>query len=301
MNLKELEGLLLNHCYDMTILKKNAPLKKKDSILDALISAIIRSETPFEDVALCICDVNNNNVIDLKFFDFGGNIEDYINPKWMKFSKALWRQRSVGLGTPNAASGEGELMFIFLSPSIEKPTRGDLSINGKYVELKGEGVRVNGKISGKEFRNLTIGLCRRYELTPNIANRTGIEAVEIEKSTHEQHWDNELGRLDIENRKNFISEYLGFIDNNEHNVDNIFHDSQLNFDDLRKRIVKILYNSMINDRSFDKFIILGDGSNVKILNSDIEMFNESINNGGIKIESDYFRINQNANIGWYIS
>jgi hypothetical protein len=57
---------------------------------------------------------------------------------------------------------------------------------------------------------------------------------------------------------------------------------------------------MLNDRSFDKFIILGDGTNAKILGNDLNKFNKDIDNGIIEIKSDYFRINQDANIGWYI-
>lgn len=300
MELEELEELLLEHCYDMTILKRDAPIKKKDSILDSLISAIVRSKTPYEDIKLCIDDVNSDNVIDINFFNVGGNVEDFINPKWLNFSKALWRQRSVGLGTPNAASGEGELMFIFLSTHIEKPTRGDLSINGESIELKGEGVRVSGNITGKRFRKLSVDLSKEFGLIPNITNRTNKEGVELEKVGHEEHWINQLDKLSIENRKKFISGYLNIMDDNDHIVDDLFIEDTLDFHNLRKRIVKILYQSMVEDRNFDKFIILGDGSEAKILSDDINSFNEKVDNGIIEIESDYFRINQDNKIGWYI-
>jgi len=57
---------------------------------------------------------------------------------------------------------------------------------------------------------------------------------------------------------------------------------------------------MFNDRAFDKFVMLGDGSNIKIL-STVDKFNENVDNGTIHVGSDYFRINQDAGIGWYIS
>ena len=300
MNLKELENILLQHCYNMSILKEDAPSKKKDSILDSLISAIVRSETSYEDVIECINDVNQNKVIDIDFFNKGGNVENFINPKWLKFAKSLWRQRSVGLGTPNAASGEGELMFIFLSPEITKPTRGDLLIGDEEIELKGEGVRVNGKIGGNQFRLKTVEIAKRYDLTPNKTYRTNLDAVEIEKSQHEDYWKVELSKLNIEQQKEFVSEYLSVIDGDTHNVENLFKDDKFNFDSLRKEIVKILYTDMVNDRQFDKFILLGDGSNAKILSSDYKSFNEKVDNNTIGIASDYFRVNQSANIGWYI-
>jgi hypothetical protein len=300
MNLKDLENILLEHCYQMSILRRDANQKKKDSILDSLIAAIIRSETTFEEVLSCIDDVKKDNVINLDFFKNGGNIDDYINKKWLKFAKSLWRQRSVGLGTPNAASGEGELMFIFLSPKIVKPTRGDLSINGENIEIKGEDVRVNGKITGKNFRDKTLIFCNEFGLTPNIAYRTNVSAVEIEKQQHETHWINELNKLNLEKRISFVSHYFKCIDENDFDASSLFNDGLLNFNELRKSIVKLLYKSMLNDRSFDKFIILGDGTNAKILGNDLHKFNKDIDNGIIEIKSDYFRINQDANIGWYI-
>lgn len=214
MKLGELENILLEHCYEMSILRRDANQKKKDSILDSLISAIIRSETSFDDVVLCINDVKDDRVINLDFFKDGGNIDNYINEKWLKFAKALWRQRSVGLGTPNAASGEGELMFIFLSPKIIKPTRGDLSINGESIEIKGEDIRVNGRVSGRNFRAQTLTICNEYGLTPNIANRTNLAAVEIEKQQHEGHWTHQLNKLSTHDRISFVSRYFKCIDGN---------------------------------------------------------------------------------------
>jgi hypothetical protein len=300
MKLIELENILLDHCYKMSILRIDANQKKKDSILDSLIAAIIRSETNFEDVILCLDDVKNDKVINLDFFKDGGNIDDYINPRWLKLAKSLWRQRSVGLGTPNSASGEGELMFIFLSPKITKPTRGDLSINNQSIEIKGEDVRVNGKISGRNFRIKTLDICNKWGLEPNIANRTNLQAVEIEKQQHEQHWINELNKLSVSDRISFVNDYLKCIDDNQHNSSFMFKDGILDFKELKKWIVKTLYKSMVCDRSFDKFIILGDGSNSKVFSNDLDKFNESVDSGIIEVRSDYFRINQDGNIGWYI-
>lgn len=296
----ELEDILLEHCYEMSILKRNATQKKKDSILDSLIAAIIRSDTPFEDVISCIDDVKEDKVLDLEFFEKGGNINNYINEKWLNFAMALWRQRSVGLGTPNAASGEGELMFIFLSPKIIKPTRGDLQIDNEIIEIKGESVRISGKISGKDFRNKTLLVCEKYGLVPNIANRTNLESVEIEKQQHEIHWMYELNKLSIDDRISFVSNYFKCIDGNDFDASFLFKNGLLNFNELRNSIVKILYRSMVNDRSFDKFIVLGNGTNAKILSNDLMKFNDSIDNGIIEVKSDYFRINQDVNIGWYI-
>jgi hypothetical protein len=145
--LEELEPILLEHCYNMTILKMDAFQKKKDTIINELISPIIRAGLSLQDIKNCINDVMNDKIIDLNFFEKGGDLfNDYVNKKWVEFAKHLFKQRSIGLGTPNEASGEGELMFLFLSKYTTKPTKGDIKIDEEVIELKGEQVRVFGDI-----------------------------------------------------------------------------------------------------------------------------------------------------------
>ena len=301
--LEELKNMLLNHCYNMRILRANALDKKKDSILDSLIVSVVRANLTIEDVKSCIEDVNKDEVINIDIFKKGGNLfQDYINPKWLSFAKELFRQRTVGLGTPNAASGEGELMFLFLSKNITKPTRGDLKIDNEIIELKGDVVRVMGEIRGKEFRKKTLNLCKEFNLTPNKANITYLDAVEIEKIQHLSHWKNELAKLSLQKQKEFIGKWLGCLDDEDHNdsVDNIFNQGSFDHKIFIKEIVKILYSITVKSGNFDKFIILGNGKNVKIISNDVEDFNNKIESGEIIPQSDYFRINQTANIGWYI-
>lgn len=203
-------------------------------------------------------------------------------------------------------------MFIFLSPRIVKPKKGDLLVKydtySEIIEIKGEDVRVTGKITGKNFNIQTLNLCNKFRTKPNTSlsrdqvTKKNLLAVEIEKKQHEKHWITELNKLTIEDRISFISDYFKCIDDNDFDASFLFNNmGSLDFNELKKSIVKLLYKSMVNDRSFDKFIILGDGSNAKIFGSDLIKFNEDINNGVIEIKSDYFRINQAANIGWYIS
>jgi len=194
-DLEELKGILLNHCYNMSILKKNAFEKKKESILDSLLISVIRANLSIEDIKECIKEVNENKIVNVEFFDNGGNLfKDYIKPKWVTFAKELFRQRSGGLGTPNSASGEGELMFLFLSNKIKKPTKGDLLINGEIVELKGEkDIRVFAEIRGNDFRKKTLEICKKFNLNPNKAkiSKKEIYAVEIEKPQHLIYWEKE--------------------------------------------------------------------------------------------------------------
>jgi hypothetical protein len=301
--LAEWKNILLDHCYNLGILRRSALDKKKDSILDSLIISIIRANLTIDDIKECIKDVNKNEVINIKFFKKGGNLfKDYVNPKWLNFAKELFRQRTVGLGTPNAASGEGELMFLFLSKNISKPTRGDLKIDDEIIELKGDVVRVMGEIRGKEFRKKTLSVCEEFNLTPNKANTTNLDAVEIEKFQHLNHWKKELAKLSLQKQKEFIAKWLSCLDDEKHedSVSKIFNQGTFDHEIFIKEIVKILYSVTVESGNFDKFVILGNGENAKIISKDVEDFNKKIDNGEIITQSDYFRINQQNNIGWYI-
>jgi len=303
MNFNETAEVILEHCFKLSILKKNAEEKKKKAIINSVIIAALRADMTLDDLKECILDVNNGKIIDCLFFKKGGNLFDtYINSKWIKFAKELFNQRSVGLGTPNAASGEGELMFLFLCKDIKKPKSGDLQIGNEIFELKGEGTRVMSNIRGSDFRKKTIVVCKEFNLIPNEANRTGLDAVEIEKEQHLDHWKKELAKLSLAGQKDFINKWLGCLDNEDHvdAVVKIFRNGQFIYNIFLKELVKILYSIMVSSSSFDKFIILGDGTNVKIIGGDVEDFNKRVDSGEIILRSDYFRINQDYPVGWYI-
>ncbi|MEM4336865.1 MAG: hypothetical protein QXG86_02560 [Candidatus Woesearchaeota archaeon] len=303
--LEELKKILLAHCFSMGILRSNAEDKKKKAIVDSLVISVVNTGLSIQDVKDCIKDVEKDEVINLNFFKKGGNLfRDYVKQRWVEFAKELFTQRSVGLGTPNAASGEGELMFLFLSKKIKKPTRGDLEVDGEIIELKGErGVRVMSEVRGKDFRKRTLEICREYNLTPNKAYRTNLDAVELEKSQHLTHWKKELSKLQLNKQKEFINKWLSCLDGEDHNksVEKVFEQNSFNYDLFVKEIIKILYKITVRTGNFDKFIILGDGTNSKIISKDEEDFNKKVDTGEIVPQTDYFRINQNYNVGWYIS
>jgi hypothetical protein len=297
--MNNLSTIIEKHCFIMGLFDHIPTKKKKNKIIESVLISALISELSPDEMLDFVNDVENDKVIDISFFKKGGNIYQFTNPRWHKFLMELWTK--TPLGTPNSASGEGEFMFVFSSKHIVKPTKGDLLVNGKLYELKAEDVRVSSNITGKQFREMTVNLCEKYGLIPNSANRTNLKAVELEKIAHQEHWSRELNKLTFENKKNFISDYLKCIDSYDHNVDDLFIDGVLNFNELIKYIVKILYRSMVNRGGFDEFVILGDGTDVKIFNTDLTTFNESIDNGTILPKNDYFRINQDFYIGWYIS
>lgn len=289
----------------MGILKKHAPSKKKESVLDSIIAATVRSHTTFEQIEDCIRDVENDDVIDTDIFNVGGNIADFINPRWQNLAKALWRQRSAGLGTPNAASGEGELMFLFLSPKIKKPKRGDLIVGGQKIELKASDARIMGRVSGKIFRKRTLEVCKKFNLTPNF-NKVCLQAVELEKRQHLDHWNYELNKLKLYKQEQFVDEW--FLCLNEDGNGNFNQKTKCNMFSpffnhsmLLKNIALKLYSDMVDNEGFDKFVILGNGENVKVVKGCVWDLSQKIDDAYINLKTDYFRVNQDTNIGWYIN
>jgi hypothetical protein len=302
MNRNDFEEILITHCREMGIFEKNAANKKIETILDAVTASMIRSDMSKEDVIECIGDIKNDSVLDISVFEKGGNIKDYIKPKWYKFARSLWRQRPVGVGTPNAACGEGELMFLFISPHTNKPTKGDIMIKGVLNELKAEGARIDKKLGGKTFNDRTVEVAKKYKLKPNMSKGKNLlkEAVEIEKGKHTEHWKNEIGSLPLELQKSFVREWLSCIDGEMYSVEEVFVDGVFNQDKLIKKIVKVLFKNMIEEGGFDNLILLGDGSNIKIISADVEVFNKMIDDDVVKTSANYFRVHQSTNIGWYV-
>lgn len=299
-----MENLLLDHIYDMSIASRTCSKKKLDAIMDPLVGILVREGITQASLVEFIDDVKNDTVFDIEFFNgIGGNIKDFINPKWCNLLMSLWRYRSVGLGTPNAASGEGEFMFLFSSKNITKPTKGDLLVNGQQLnELKGNQARVMGTISGSRFRQDTLFIVRKFGLNPNktkVGKNVLIDAAELEKSSRKEHWESELKKLDLETQKEFLNEWLCVIDSGENHMESvikIFHNDVFNQDILVKEIIKILFADM---KITSNFILSENVEDIKII-SDVSRFNEMIDNNTIIPQGDYFRINQNFPIGWYI-
>jgi hypothetical protein len=305
-DIRAIRARLEQHCLNFGIYRRDAADKKKKAIIDSLTIGVINAELSLSDLERCINDVEPDVVLDLNFFNDGGNLFDtYIQvAEWRHFAKELFSQICSGLGTPNAASGNGELMFLFMSKHVKKPTQGDVLVNDEKIELKGDQTRVMGRIGGIEFNAKALILSQSYGvLVPNKATRSNIDAVELEKREHEQHWNVELGKLDLSIQKEFVNKWLGIIDGNNHtaSVNKIFEQGMFDRIELVKEIIKILFADMVDHQNFDKFIIQGDGSNAKVCLKDKDEFDAKIDSGAIIPDKDYFRVNQSYNVGWYIS
>lgn len=306
LRLNELFEVLINHCINNGLIRFDADEEKKNAILDNLIAAFVRSELSFAELKQCLDDVKKGNVINLDFFENGGDLfQYYVDPKWRRFAKELFRQRSVGLGTPNAASGMGELMFLFLGKGLKKPKQGDLELRGEIIELKsGEDVRVMSEVRGRDFRIKSVDLAKKYKLEPNTALRNGdLVACELEKKQHYDHWNNQINKLSRENQVSFISDWLKILDGNDHKNEamTILKNGCYNQQELIIHIIKILFSFMVSQNKFNKFVIINGNKKALVIPKNPVQFNKLVDNKSITPNSDYFRINQTNNVGWYIT
>ena len=280
--------------------------KSIDDCVRALTYSLLKHDIDLEKFEN---DYNNDCIIiNFEFFStLGLHIwTDNINPYYLDFSNTLFSCRPTGLGTPNSAVGEGEFLFNVISPSIIKPKKGDLQIKNSIKELKSENDRVYSDITGKEFNRRTLELCKKYNLIPNVCgkNRQGVELAELGKKR--EHWQKELLKLNIEDGKIFLSNWLietnTFTKETADDVSNkCFKNGMIDVIKLRKEIVKSFNRKTLESRGEYKHKLFFKNENLFIIDNDPNNFDTMVDNDLIKIGSTFFRIFQNEKIGWYYS
>ena len=226
------------------------------------------------------------------------------NQKYLDFCKDVSELTPSGLNTsPNACCGKFELLYRILRPASIQPQRGDILDNGVKIEIKGKtgddgGVRISStELTGKTYKTNNDSVFKDTSIKPNNVKTGGLKnanVYEIEKTQHKEHYKREFDR-DVHLSKELIKKFLtinrwSFIDSD---IEQIFTNNEWNQDELQRFILKNLFFEYKTKNGFDKMIIFGDGTNVKILENENDL-------NKIIIVADYFRINQTANIGWYI-
>ena len=248
-------------------------------------------------------DYDNDIIIDCSFLDEPGSHDwlDYVSEEYKELAKELFELRPVGLGTPNAAVGEGEYMMFALSKYCNKPSKGDVKYKNSIKEFKNDKPRFYSRVQGKRFRLNTVEIAEKFGLEPNI-NRSRVEGVEITESSRKSHWDAQLGKISLKDRYKFLQEWLEATEafTNEEAISSskrIIKDGYIDENQLQIEICKYFFKS--SDNLIGDNLIMFNGPkliNVKFTFSEIERM---FDNGSLVPCGNYFRINQDANIGWY--
>jgi hypothetical protein len=186
-------------------------------------------------------------------------------------------------------------MYRLLRPDSIQPNKGDIRDSGEIVEIKGDKIRIISTITGRQYKKFTDDAFSHL-IQGNQIPSGGLKgkiAYEIEKTQYNKWYKKEFKNADSESVEMAFIELLNNLD--------VYGDHHK----LTKKIMKDGYNQSIYQQilledwfhkykescNFSKIILFGDGTNIKILRDDLSK---------IKIIDDYFRINQNSYIGWYI-
>lgn len=256
-------------------------------------------------------DYNNDNIIenlDSIFID-GETLK--VNHKYSLFAKIMYSRRSnPGLGTPNAACGEGEAFLVFCSPRVnieKKQKEGDLSIDDNKIELKGDGIRLFGGISGNELKRRTDNVGKKYNIEGNLipgGSLKGKKAFEIwgDKKKNE-YWTTKFNEIGKANSISFIIDILSCVNINvekEIVEEKVFSNDVFNKDGLIELILKGFWVNTVNESKYDYFISIDSDFNCHSIKNTIEDFNNKFDKNKIVDGGNFFRIAQSNEIGWYI-
>jgi len=223
------------------------------------------------------------------------------NDKYVNLFRDIFNLTPPGLSTsPNAACGKGELFYRLLRPNSRQPSQGDIIDNSIKKELKGCKVRISSlAISGKEYKKITDNVFDGIidGNSPKTGGLKGKICFEIEKKQYKSHYENEFKRIDFDIKTNLFQTLLTNlnIDGDIKTKVKRITDDENGFNQYEYQLILLedWFSKYKKIYEFDEFILLGDGSDIKIIK-------ELCNLDKIVICSDYFRINQTSEIGWYI-
>ena len=221
--------------------------------------------------------------------------------KITNFMKQIAESTPTGLNTsPNACCGKYELLYRLLRKNSFQPNKGDISDNGVIIELKGQQVRISSHdLIGCKYKSITDTIFNG-KIKGNIVKSgklKGKTVFEVEKKPHFLHYQNQFKCRTSEECHQMMSQLLTELHING-NINEMAKKIMNNSNDYQQEIYqRILLNDWFEKykarMSFDKLMIFGDGKNVKIIENTEQLSN-------CRITSDYFRIAQTTNLGWYI-
>lgn len=302
-------------------IKKSAPKARLD-VARQVTSALHESGLTPKDL---ITGYQNDAILDVDVYlrntnNFFTAVKD---PKFDNLVRILFTARPVGLGTPNAATGEGELVAVVCSPKAEvskKKSEGDLIVNKHKVELKGDQLRIMSPtgIAGNSLHKHGQSLLSKFNLKSNTCkNGLGIEPWSIDpkprhtkkgklinnnKWQRQVHWTNEFARIGETLAKEFLKEYLDATTYNPFSIsdfDPCFNQGQYDGSKLFEVVILNWFDNFINKSQWDCFTVISNG-NVKVI-KDYQTFKTFIQNkSNYRKLDNYFRLFQSNTVGIYV-
>lgn len=239
------------------------------------------------------------------------SITENTCPEFRAFVSYLYARRSTGLGTPTAATGEGELMLIACSPLVKiskKKDEGDLIIDGKKVELKGDGVRVFSSMPGTTYykKNMEIGQRYGFIANPVNAGRTAFEPWKSGKNNKvANYWLEQFSVKGNEIASKFLEELMNATCSvfSKEAIENCFDTGVFSAPQLRREILKSFFKN--TPKNWDALTSIQDGI-VRSVGPDSTSFDSLVDANIIvpgankkDTEGNYFRLFNRNDLGWY--
>jgi len=286
-------------------------IKKQDkafkSIYRLVLGTIIDLKIPQEIVLDYIeCSRKDKVFSSLDFLEGGNWVSNVNNKNHVKLMKGLFECRPIGLGTPNAASGEGELMLLLSSVQITKPKKNDIQINNCNKNLKNENPRIFADIRGVDLNKIMMKECEDLNLIPNKDKQGKLSVQLFNKSFIDKHWNPQFKNITEEQLNLFIKTFLVSlfpnkkIENDE--ITNLINfcivENQLISDKWIDELIIFIYK-YCNDK-FENLLTINVDGDVKVIPSDYKDFEDKVRLGVIKFDKDYFRMHQDIKVGVYI-
>jgi len=279
--------------------KIGATNEKTQNISWDIIRYVVEHNIENDDI-----DIIKEKIKQTPFIFTSGNLWEYLleyfhgNHKYVSFFKDISELTPCGLNTsPNACCGKFELLYRLIRPSSKQPKKGDIIDNGEICEIKGCEVRISDtELTGTQYKKNNTKIFEGHIVgnTVKTGGLKGANVHEIEKEQYKEHYQQEFGK-DITKSKKLLCEY--FDENGwrctDEEIDSIFETGVWNQEIMKKIILKKMFIKYQQKSEFNKMYIFGNGTNVKIISNPEDL-------DKIQIVADYFRINQAANVGWYI-
>jgi hypothetical protein len=150
-----------------------------DALFDSISGSLIRNDYDELKISSLIKDRNSGNLFDSDFLEKSHFLK--LQDMWRgheTLASAYVQVAARGLGTPNAASGAGELFLLLSSSSVTKPSKGDVSFtNGRgeeeIVELKSGG-KISSDSQYRDVNDRVLKVCEKLcvdDSLPTISSK----------------------------------------------------------------------------------------------------------------------------------
>lgn len=291
---------------DFITKKISKDLKAEKSILQCILGISLDLNIPNTLIINWIDDAKNDKIFKTLDFINGGNWqENVINKDYLPFMCELFGCRPVGLGTPNAACGEGELMLILSSTKINRPTKNDIKIGDEVFNLKNDTPRFFGEISGKKLNKKLLEVCDRLGFTPNYYK--SVKSVQlVNKNYVENHWNKQFVESEISTVKELLITFLVNLfpekkvsdTSINHIISKVLIEKSLIWDLWIKELIIFLYT--YGDEKKENLVLMNVDGVVNKIPTNLSDFTNLVRKNIIVFTLDYFRMNQNNKVGVYV-